>query len=164
MTNENTVNTELSFEVVPARIAVQIGKRKRFFDDTPEGHEEARMALDRFQNGTRPANKGIQAARRAAKALKQARLDGLLTFTRKEGVTEKSAKQHANYLLELCEEKPEIYPILVGAAYPVPEEGDCKGAEEIVDPTASQEAIVEPDAVESEEETAATDPLADLLG
>lgn len=62
------VTEEVVFTEIPAKIAVKIGKRTRYFDTK----EDAVAALARFNEGPKTANKGIQEARKKAKAEKEA--------------------------------------------------------------------------------------------
>lgn len=183
--NENTqANENIApeatpiFITVPAKVCVQIGKRKRYFDT----EDEARAALEKFNTGG-TTNKGIRAAQLVAKALKAERL-ALIKTCIDTDLTDKTIAQHANILYGYCLVKPELCEILTGTVFPIamdvlvtesvqepatepvtepatdPEVYNGIGSQEIVDP----EPICEDTDAFTESRNCTIDPLADLLG
>ena len=156
MTEEITVSNDSPFFTVPAKIGVQIGKRKRYFDTEAEALE----ALEKFNNPTKPGNKGIMAARKAAKAVKEAILQGVKdAWPQAEDVSDQAYKIRCTTIAALCTEKPEVYFALTGLelpvvpAEPVSGEGESEGAEEIVAQEANESVN------ESLETPESSDPL-----
>lgn len=149
--NEETVEATVEapvFITVPAKVQVKIGKRNRTFAN----ESEALVALEKFNSGAKPVNKGIMAARKAAIALKATVTSPLAVYVATlEGLTDKSKAQRVNVLYTLCVDFPAIFEILTGTAMP---------EAEIVEPEASLE--VSTDTTETEADPEA-DPLADLL-
>lgn len=105
---------------IPARICVQIGERKRYFDT----REAALEALQAFE--AKKAGKGMGPKRvfltPEQKAEKLARRAPLMGFAATQGLEGKKAAMLANTLEELIAVIPEIFPLVAAyvEANPVP--------------------------------------------
>lgn len=136
------VNTEVNeapvFQEIPAKIAVKIGKRTRYF----ENKEDAVAALERFNAGPRTQNKGIMEARKKAKAEREAFEAPIVAYLTEKGYEGRSLTQRTKVIAEYLKDQNEAK-----------EEGSTA---DVAEDSVISETVTEP--VETN-----ADPLADLL-
>lgn len=140
------VNTEVNeapvFQEIPAKIAVKIGKRTRYF----ENKEDAVAALERFNAGPRTQNKGIMEARKKAKAEREAFEAPIVAYLEGKGYEGRSLTQRTKVIAEYLKDQ---------------EEAKQEGGTEDRTADVAEDSVISETVTEPVEPNA--DPLADLL-
>lgn len=150
-------NTEPSLEdalvVVPAKICVQIGQRKRYFDTREEALAALKEFTERHNKPKGPARTFKTAEQKAAEA---ARREILLAYAIKQGKEGKNAAALANVLEDICDNIPALIGLIEAYNAETP---DAPPEQVEADTTTTTEAPVQEAPAVTE---AAVDPLAEF--